>query len=119
MKNISVIALGVSDVSKSVAFYRDIVGLAVQNQFEQIAFLSGGSVTLMLNGGLRRIDARDGPLAGATELVFGVESVTAEHQRLSKLGCNFVSQPREVTPGSWAVVFTDPDGHYLSAFGPR
>jgi predicted enzyme related to lactoylglutathione lyase len=114
---ITLIALGVSDLSKSVAFYRDKAGFDLQNQFESFAFFSGGTVMLMLNSGLRRPGG--GPLAGAMEVVVGVDSVTASHSQLQERGCSFVNEPREVTPGSWASTFSDPDGHWLTLFGPQ
>jgi predicted enzyme related to lactoylglutathione lyase len=113
---ISLITLGVRDLSKSVAFYRDLAGFDLQNQFGSIAFFSAGPVMLMLNSGLRR---PDGQLAGAMEIVVAAESVTAMHQQLAEKGCSFVNEPREVTPGSWASTFTDPDGHWLTLFGPK
>jgi len=113
---INLIALGVSDVSKSVAFYRDKAGFTLQNQFESLAFFSAGPIMLMLNGGLRR---PNGPLAGAMEIVVGVESVTASHKELLNRGCTFINEPHEVTPGSWASTFSDPDGHWLTLFGPK
>ncbi len=76
---ITLIALGVSDISKSVAFYRDKAGFQLQNQFESLAFFSAGPITLMLTGGLRRPDR---PLAGAMEVVVAAESVTAAHRQL-------------------------------------
>src|SRR6185436_16759181 len=91
---VSVIVLGVTDVVKSVAFYRDTVGLEFKGQHEALAFFSVADITLMLNGNLRRAG---GPLAGATEIVFSVESVTAAHETLSLRGCSFTNQPREVT----------------------
>jgi len=113
---ISLIALGVSDLSKSVAFYRDKAGFELLNQLESLVFFSAGPVMLMLNAGLRR---PDGPLAGAMEIVVAAESVTAAHRQLIERGCSFVNEPREVTPGSWASTFTDPDGHWLTLFGPK
>ena len=113
---ISLIALGVSDLPKAVAFYRDKAGFALQNQFGSLAFFSAGPIMLMLNAGLRR---PEGPLTGAMEIVVAVESVTASYRELLAAGCNFVNQPREVTPGSWAATFTDPDGHWLTLFGPN
>src|SRR5262245_29755189 len=113
---ITLITLGVSDLPKSVAFYRDQAGFELQNQFGSLAFFSAGPIQLMLNAGLRR---PDGPLAGATEIVVAAESVTAAYEQLKARGCSFIHQPREVTPGSWAAVFTDPDGHWLTVFGPK
>jgi predicted enzyme related to lactoylglutathione lyase len=116
MSKITLIALGVSDLTKSVAFYRDKAGFDLQNQVEQFAFFSAGAVGLMLNAGLQR---PNGPLAGAMELVIAAESVTARYQDLTARGCNFVNQPRPVTGDSWAATFTDPDGHWLTLFGPK
>jgi len=113
---ITLIVLGVSDVSKSVAFYRGKAGFEFQNQTESLAFFSAGPITLMLNGGLRRPDR---PLAGAMEIVVATESVVASHRQLVERGCNFINEPREVTPGSWATTFSDPDGHWLTLFGPK
>jgi len=114
--NIKLVVLGVSDLSRSVAFYREKAGFELQGQTESLAFFFGGAVTLMLNAGLRR---PEGPLAGAMEIVVAAESVTASHRELLERGCNFVNQPREVNPGSWAASFTDPDGHWLTLFGPK
>lgn len=113
---ITLIALGVSDLSKSIAFYRDKAGFDLQNQFDSLAFFSAGPVMLMLNAGLKR---PNGPLAGAMEIVVGAESVLGSHQLLLDRGCSFINEPREVTPGSWAVTFSDPDGHWLTLFGPK
>jgi catechol 2,3-dioxygenase-like lactoylglutathione lyase family enzyme len=113
---ISLVAVGVSDLPKSVAFYRDKAGFDLQNQFGSLAFFSAGPTMLMLNAGLRRPGA---PLTGAIEIVVTAESVTASYRELLAAGCNFVNEPREVTPGSWAATFTDPDGHWLTLFGPN
>src|SRR4051812_25103535 len=113
---ITFLALGVSDVTKSVAFYRDKAGFELQNQLGTVAFFAAGPITLMLNSELRR---PEGPLAGASEIIVAAESVTAAHQQLTDRGCKFVNQPREVTPGSWAATFSDPDGHWLTLFGPK
>ena len=113
---ITLIALGVSNIAKSIEFYRDKAGFPLQNNFESIAFFSAGPITLMLNSGLRRPDP---PLAGATEIVVAVDSVTASRRQLIDRGCAFINEAREVTPGSWASTFTDPDGHWLTILGPK
>jgi predicted enzyme related to lactoylglutathione lyase len=113
---VSVLVLGVKDLAKSVTFYRDTVGLDFKGQHEVLAFFALSDITLMLNGNLRREGAA---LAGASEIVFSVGSVAAGHDLLKQRGCNFVTQPREVTPGSWAATLADPDGHYLTLFGPK
>jgi len=116
MSKITLVTLGVSDLSKSVSFYRDNAEFQLQGQAEQFAFFSAGNISLMLNAGLRRANA---PLAGAMELVIAAESVTAKHKELMERGCTFVNVPRPVTGDSWAATFTDPDGHWLTLFGPK
>lgn len=71
---------------------------------------------LMLNGDLGKGADR---IAGVSEVVFSVPSVTASHQLFSERGCRFLNQPREVTPGYWAVTLTDPDENRLTLFGPK
>jgi predicted enzyme related to lactoylglutathione lyase len=116
MKTISMVMLGVEDAGRSVAFYRDTIGLALQHNQGGFAFFGAGGITLALNEQLgRAVD----PIAGAMEIIFPVESVTAQQSILEARGCGFINEPREVTPGSWAVSFTDPDGHRLTLFGPH
>jgi len=116
LSKISIIVLGVTNISKSVAFYRGTLGLEVTGQSEDLAFVSLSGLTLMLSTELGKAAQ---PIAGATELVFPVESVTSAYGHLIERGCKFINQPREVTPGSWAATFSDPDGHKLTALGPR
>jgi catechol 2,3-dioxygenase-like lactoylglutathione lyase family enzyme len=113
---VSVIALGVTNIPESAAFYRDTLGLEVRVQSDGLAFVSLSGLTLMLN---RELGKAFQPVAGATEIVFPVANVTAAHELLTQRGCRFLNQPREVSPGSWAATFTDPDGHKLTVFGPR
>ena len=113
---IRLVVLGVSDLAKSIAFYRDRAGFDLQNQMGSLAFFAAGGITLMLNANLRR---PDGSVAGATEIVISADSVTSRFNDLKQRGCTFINEPREVTPGSWAATFTDPDGHWLTLFGPK
>lgn len=116
LSKIGVIVLGVSDLDKSVAFYRDRLGLKVTMQFEGFAFLDTASVTLVLNTGLAKATGRG---AGATEVVFAVEHVRAAYEALRQQGVEFTHEPRAVAGPNWAANFQDPDGHLLSVFGPE
>lgn len=113
---ISMIMLGVEDLPRSVAFYRDIVGLQVQSESAEFAFLAAGAITLALSAPLGR---HRKPLGGASEIIFPVDSVHAAQSMLAGRGCAFRGEPREVSPGSWALNFDDPDGHHLTAFGKK
>jgi predicted enzyme related to lactoylglutathione lyase len=108
--------LGVTDLARSVAFYRDQLGLTLQQQFEAFAFFAGGGVTLMLNQDLAKLSPH---ITGATEVVFAVDDVRAAHKALRARGLAFTREPRNVTGTMWAANFNDPDGHHLSIFGPE
>jgi glutathione S-transferase fosA5 len=113
---ISHVMLGVESAARSLAFYRDILGLTLQSEHPGFAFLDAGGFTLALSEGLAR--ACD-PRVGATELVFGVEDVRASYEALKSKGVEFSHEPRAVAGPMFAANFTDPDGHRLSIFGPE
>jgi predicted enzyme related to lactoylglutathione lyase len=55
-------------------------------------------------------------------MAFVVEDVSAEYQRLSEAGVDFVSSPNRidegVNAGGWTVYFIDPDGITLELVQP-
>jgi catechol 2,3-dioxygenase-like lactoylglutathione lyase family enzyme len=116
LSKIGLIMLGIDDLEKSVAFYRDQLGLKLSAQFEGFAFLDGSGVTLALSRALAQATGK-GP--GATEIVFSVEHVRAAYDALRAAGVNFLTEPRVVSGANWAANFKDPDGHLLSIFGPE
>jgi predicted enzyme related to lactoylglutathione lyase len=112
---ISTIVLGVTNIPQSIAFYRDTLGLKLSGQSPESAFIAAGGITLFLSVPLGRKRA---PLAGAMEIVFSVDSINEAKTVLSQRGGKFINEPREVTPGSWTTTLADPDGHYITVFGP-
>ncbi len=116
LSRISAVMLGVRDLPLSLAFYQGKLGLKVLMQEPQLALLQCGTVMLGLSPG----HTRSAPhIAGATEVVFQVESVRAARNNLIAQGVVFMSEPRQITPTDWAAHFKDPDGHLLSVFGPE
>ncbi len=108
--------LGVRDVAQSAQFYKDKLGLKVMMQEPGLALLECGGVMV----GLSRGHVNMAPhVAGATEVVFGVENVRGTHKELIDKGVSFMSEPRQATPTDWVAHFKDPDGHILSIFGPE
>jgi len=116
LARISAVMLGVRDLPQSVAFYQDKLGLKVLMQEPQLALLQCGTVMLGLSRGHVSLAPH---VAGATEVVFQVESVRAARKNLMEQGVVFISEPRQVTATDWAAHFKDPDGHLLSVFGPE
>lgn len=116
LTQIGVVMLGVSEMGRSLVFYRDKLGLGFKGQNEGFAFLDGGAVMLCLSEALGRVGD---PIPGATEVVFSVGDVRGAHEALRARGVRFTHEPRTVTGPMWAANFNDPDGHKLSIFGPE
>ena len=116
LTQINNVMLGTTDLARSLAFYRDTLGLAVQFEMLGFVFLNAGGVTLSLSTTHKKLST---PVAGGTEVVFGVADVTAAHEALRARGVEFLNAPRNVTGDQWAANFRDPDGHLLSVFGPE
>jgi catechol 2,3-dioxygenase-like lactoylglutathione lyase family enzyme len=114
-KGIVAIVIGVTDLERSIAFYRDTLGLTLQFRSEGLAFFAAGQVSLLLNRDAARIRQ---PVAGAIEVVFGVENVNATWRDLVAKGITVFREPRQATEREWSGILTDPDGHLLSIFGP-
>lgn len=106
--------LGATDLQRSVAFYRDRLGLQIAGEHPGFAFFDAGGITLGLSTGLAQA-VTTGP--GDVELVFGVHHVRTEFQALQSRGVEFTVEPRAVNGPNWAANFKDPDGHILSIYG--
>ena len=115
LTQIGVIMLGVHDVTRSLAFYRDKLGLKVQREIPGFAFVNAGAVTLCLSEPAAKVRTQ---VAGAGEIVFSVEDVTTAYQALRGKGVQFTHEPRNVTPTTRVANFDDPDGNHLSISGP-
>lgn len=113
---IGIVMLGVRELPRSLAFYRDTLDLPVSFATAEFAFLGAGSVTLSLRHAPNLGEARED---GRVELVFPVPDVDEAYDRLLKRGVTFRIAPRVVTGDQFAADFRDPDGHVLSIFGPR
>ena len=117
LSRIGVVMLGVQDLARAVAFYRDQLSLSLQQEFAgEFAFFDAGGVTLALSVPLSKNSPQ---MVGATELVFSVDGVREAYEALRARGVAFLREPRVVNPPMWAANFTDPDGHRLSIFGPE
>ena len=115
-QGLGIVMLGVRDLPRSIAFYRDLLGLPVAFASDEFAFLKAGAVTLGLRESPDLLEARED---GRTELVFGVDDVDRAYDLLRERGVAFRVPPRVVTGDQLAADFRDPDGHVLSIFGRR
>ncbi len=109
-------ALGASDLDRSLSFYQGDLGLALNSTAPGWAFLDTGAVTLCLSEQLGQSIDRS---VGATEVVFTVDDIDQAHRSLRDLGVEFDADPHPAAEIEWAANFRDPDGHRLTIFGPN
>jgi catechol 2,3-dioxygenase-like lactoylglutathione lyase family enzyme len=108
------IHVSVEDVDRSVAFYRDVLGISFLFQVpgQPMAFLDCGGVRLYL-GRPESPEFRSNPL-----LYFRVEDLEEAYESLAARGVAFRDRPHVVhrTDASelWMAFFADPDGNVLA-----
>jgi catechol 2,3-dioxygenase-like lactoylglutathione lyase family enzyme len=122
---ITVLTLGVSDLERSLAFYRDGLGLPTEGIVGQ-EFEYGAVAFFKLENGLilalwpRASIARDSGLSpqppSATEFTIGhnvssKEEVDAVVEQARRAGATIVKRAGDTFWGGYAAYFQDPDGH--------
>jgi catechol 2,3-dioxygenase-like lactoylglutathione lyase family enzyme len=105
--------ISVTDVDRSVAFYRDVLGMThlftVPGQ--PMAFFASGDVRLYLG----RPESDE--FRSLCVLYFRVDDVDAEFARLTAEGVEFAGRPhivhRDGSTELWMAGLRDPDGHHI------
>ena len=95
-----------TDPAHSLAFYRDVLGLAVYREFP------GGTV-FFLGGGYLEVSGRAGPVEGPGErvrLLVQVRDLAVAHRELVARGATVVREPRREPWGLDEMWLADPDG---------
>ena len=113
---IGTICYYVSDVARTEAFYRDVLGLEVMNMGDD----GSGQDWLMANtaGGVDLIFFRQDSRPGNTPIIVfdlaegGIDTVVSA---LAEKGTTIVT-PVSEAPGGFSAEFADPDGHVLSMY---
>jgi glyoxylase I family protein len=111
----------VSDIKRTAAFYRDVLGLNAQIMPGDPTDESGGSEWLMAEtaGGVGLIFFQAPGKPGASPIVVfdladgGIDGVV---EGLSKKGVTIVTPVSHAPGGGWTADFADPDGHTLSVY---
>ncbi len=129
------VGLTVSNLERSVAFYRDLLGFTVRYErgevtaeyMPRLVGLPGARLKIAgldipgLHLDLIQYLAPEGTTAvgrtcdvGNGHLGFTVDDIWAAYRQLVAAGVRFKSEPVNITQGpnrgGWAVYFTDPDG---------
>lgn len=100
----------VSDLSRAIPFYRDVLGLESVQTDETSGYASFRVGPLRL--GLAEVGAEQETLLERhTGIGFLVDDLAAEHARLAEAGVVFLTAPERQPWGGYMALFADPDGN--------
>lgn len=99
----------VKDMDRSVAFYRDVLGLKLLFQTPGWSSLSAGNVEIGLHSESEHLKVRP---TESSQMGFYVDDIQATLARLKAQGTHVLMPPKEEDFGTLAV-FTDPDGYHI------
>jgi lactoylglutathione lyase len=104
----------VSDMNRSVEFYRDQLGIPLKFQSpEWTEFVTGATTLALHGGGVPQQSSGDGKdkTAGTCSIGFNVEDVDQTYEELKAKGVKFVMPPTQREgEGIKLAVCIDPDG---------
>ena len=108
------VALSVTDLDRSITFYRDKLGAEFSMKFDPpgLAFFDFGGTRLML-------DAIAEAAGHASPLYFWVDDIHTAHAALQSRGVEFEADPHLINrtdegEEEWIAFFRDPDGNILA-----
>lgn len=113
------IHLSVTDIDRSVAFYRDVLGIPFLFQVpgQPMAFFASGDVRLYLGV------PESAGFTSHTVHYYRVDDIASEHARLVGLGVPALGAPhvvhRDGATELWMAFFRDPDGHQVGLMQER
>jgi len=109
-----VCALGVEDIPRSIAWYRETLGFELAFHAEEIGWAELLLPVERVSIGLSEVAETD--VRGGGTLVFGVESVDDARAALEGGGVRFDGETVEYPGMVRLATFYDPDGHKLMFF---
>lgn len=111
MNKLDYVIAFVSDMDKSVAFYRDVLGFKVKNESHKWTEFDTEGTTLALH----LADVSGHPHTHATmpaghcHIGLTVQDITAFHKEITAKGVKCIQPPKKEDFGSLAI-YADPDG---------
>jgi catechol 2,3-dioxygenase-like lactoylglutathione lyase family enzyme len=119
------IVLMVSDLERSIEFYRDKLGMSVRSKSEGFVALDAGVVPFQLEAlsEAKETFGAEAVLAGREaghRLAFTVrvEDVDATYRELKGKGVRFIKAPTDMPWGHRNADFVDPDGNIWVLYKP-
>ena len=120
-----VVELFVSDVERSIAFYRAL-GFDVARRYEDYVQLRRGEIRLSLQGDAHAVEGphyftphiKSFPRGTGVEVSIQVADVDAEYIRARTAGLNIVKPMQDRPWGARDFRVADPDGYFLRVTSP-
>jgi catechol 2,3-dioxygenase-like lactoylglutathione lyase family enzyme len=115
-QKVDYIMIIVSDMKRSVEFYRDKLGLQLKFESPEWTEFITGDTTLALHGGGERGERLQGKKrAGTCSVGFNVENLDQTYEQLKSRGVHFMMAPQaREGEGIKLAVALDPDGLEIS-----
>lgn len=105
----------VSDMTRSVQFYRDTLGIPLRLESPEWTEFETGPTVLALHGGGKPGAKSAEPVAGTASIGFYVENLVQKYDELKAKGVGFLMPPTErEEEGIKLAVCLDPDGLPIS-----
>ena len=113
---IDYVMVRVSDMARSVQFYRDKLGIPLRFESPDWTEFETGSTTLALHGGdVSSARGSGEPIAGTSSIGFNVENLERTYEELRAKGIRFVMPPTDRPEERIKLaVCLDPDGLSIS-----
>ena len=120
-----VVELFVSDLDRSLAFYRAL-GFGIDRRYEDYVLLRRGDMRLAIQGDTHVVEGPHyftphigrAPRGTGVEISIQVADVDAEHIRAKTAGLNIVKPMQDRPWGARDFRLADPDGYFLRITSP-
>ena len=107
-------ALGVTDLDRSIAWYRDVLGFELLYKLDDMRWCELRTAVDRVNVGLSEVEDAGGK--GGATLTFGVRDLDAGRRRLESTGVRFDGETRTIEGLVKLATFFDPDGNALMLY---
>lgn len=107
-------AMGVTDLDKGIAWYRDVLGFELLYRLDDMAWCELKTAVKGVNVGLSQVEELK-PEGGAT-LTFGVKDIDAARSTLEEQDVRFDGETVTIPEMVKLATFYDPDGNKLMLF---
>jgi|1186.fasta_scaffold165600_1 predicted enzyme related to lactoylglutathione lyase len=113
VRKLGTVMIMVADIERSIAFYRDVLGLEVEQLSGEWAQADAGGTYIGLHGSERGGAGGEAPFA----LMFDVDDVEETFRAIATRGAETLEEPHEQPYGKIATV-KDPDGYAVQLIEP-